>query len=91
MQPWALSLLVIPIKQAMLATAILDMAIGAALLGNWFVWLASLFGALHLVVVLITSGITDVTVRDIGLLAAAVALTIESLPLVWKNKISFLR
>lgn len=35
---------------------------------------------LHLIIVLTVSGITDITVRDIGLLAAMLALIIDSLP-----------
>lgn len=64
----------------MLGTAILDLVIGGLLLSNTLIWLAALLGSIHLLVVLITSGIDDVTVRDIGLLAATLALFIEFLP-----------
>lgn len=80
LQPWAAGLLPIPISQAMLGTAILDIIIGALLLVDFLTWLAALVGAIHLVIVLTVSGITDITVRDIGLLVATLALMIDSLP-----------
>lgn len=78
MQPWAMKLLPVPIAQAMLGTAFLDMALGILLLLNVFVWFVALIGAFHLVIVLAVSGITDITVRDIGLLAATLALMMDS-------------
>lgn len=80
LQPWAAGLLPIPLAQAMLGTAILDIVIGAFLLINFLPWLAALVGAVHLTVIMITSGITDITVRDIGLLGGALAVAIDSLP-----------
>ncbi len=79
LKPWAAGLLPIPIAQAMIFTAFLDIAIGALLLIGSFVWLAALVGAIHLIIVLTVSGITDITVRDIGILAAVVALMVDSL------------
>lgn len=75
--PWAAGLLPIPLVQAMLGTAILDVIIGILLLIDSFVWLAAWVGALHIAVVLAVSGITDITVRDIAILAALAALIIE--------------
>lgn len=80
LQPWAAGLLPIPIDQAMIGTAILDITIGAFLLFDFLPWLAAFIGAVHLIIVLTVSGITDITVRDIGLLVAALALMIDSLP-----------
>jgi hypothetical protein len=80
LQPWAAGLLPIPLTQAMIGTAILDITIGALLLSDFLTWLAALIGAIHLIIVLTVSGITDITVRDIGLLVAALALMIDSLP-----------
>ena len=77
LQPWAAKLLPIPIAQAMVGTAILDIAIGALLLFNLFVWLAAAAGTLHLIIVLAVSGINEITIRDIGILAATAALMIE--------------
>jgi|SRR3990167_5927856 len=87
LQPWAAGLLPIPITQAMLGTAILDIIIGAFLLVDFLPWLAASAGAVHLVIVLTVSGITDITARDIGLLAAMLALMIDSLPPRILNKI----
>jgi uncharacterized membrane protein YphA (DoxX/SURF4 family) len=86
MQPWAADLLPIPIEQAMLMTAIFDLVVGALLLIGSFVWIAAFLAAFHLVVVLTVSGITEVTVRDIGLLAGALALLAETYPNIWPRK-----
>lgn len=66
----------------MMGTALLDVLIGALLLLNFYTWLAAGVGALHLVIVLITSGFNSVTIRDIGLLAASVALALQA----WSSK-----
>jgi len=79
-QTWAAQLLPIPISQMMILVAILDITVGFFLLIDVLTWLAALVGAIHLIVVLTVAGITDITVRDIGLLVAAVALMIDSLP-----------
>lgn len=90
LQPWAAGLLPIPMAQVMIGTAILDIIIGVFLLIDFLPWLAAFVGAVHLVIVLTVSGITDITVRDIGLLAAMLALMIDSLPskfkLIFKEK-----
>ncbi len=79
-QPWAANLLPVPLIQIMTVTAILDIAVGVGFLINPLVWLAALLGALHVASVLLVSGVTDITVRDIAILAATVALTIERWP-----------
>lgn len=91
LQPWAAGLLPIPIAQAMIGTAFLDISIGALLLIDSFVWLAALVGAIHLIIVLTVSGITDITVRDIAILAATVALMADSLPQTILSRIAFLK
>jgi hypothetical protein len=78
--PWAARLLPVPIEQAMMGTAVLDIVIGIFLLVDSFVWIAAGVAALHLVLILTVSGITDITVRDIGILAAALALMADTLP-----------
>lgn len=87
LQPWAAGLLPIPLSQAMIGTAILDITIGAFLLFDFLPWLAAFVGAIHIVIVLTTSGITDMTVRDIGILAGIVALMADSLPKIFTDKI----
>lgn len=91
LQPWAAGLLPVPITQAMIGTAILDIIIGVFLLFDFLSWLAALVGAIHLVIVLTVSGITEITVRDIGLLVAALAIMIESLPQSILRRINFLK
>lgn len=80
-QPWALHLLPLPLREMMISTAWLDIVVCFLLLINRTVWVGALLGALHLTVVLITVGIGEITVRDIGLLAASVALFVDTLPL----------
>ena len=84
---WVVELLPMPIKEIMLGTAILDMAIGIFLLVNSFVWIAAGVGAIHLIIILIVTGITDITVRDIGILAGMIALMVDSLPANFIEKI----
>jgi len=80
LQPWVVKLLPISIEQVMLGTAVLDIGIGFLFLVDVLTWPAALLASLHLVIVLAVSGITDITVRDIGILAAAVALMTETWP-----------
>jgi uncharacterized membrane protein YphA (DoxX/SURF4 family) len=80
LQPWAQNFLFLPIEQAMLATAVLDVVIGVLLLLDVVTWLAAIVGGVHLLVVLATTGIDGVTVRDIGLLGAAIALAVAAWP-----------
>lgn len=79
-QPWAMRFLPVPITQMMITTAFLDIVIGVFLLIDSYVWLAALAGAIHLIIVLAVSGITDITVRDIAILAGTLALMLDSLP-----------
>ena len=87
MRPWAAGLLPIPIAQAMTGTAVLDIIIGIFLLINFLPRLTAIVGAIHLAIILIVSGITDITVRDIGLLAGMLALMIDSPPQPITDKI----
>lgn len=87
LQPWAAGLLPVPLREAMIGTAILDLAIGFLLLTGLWVWVGALVGGFHLIIVLTVSGITAVTTRDIGLLAAMAALFIESFPWQWLTRL----
>lgn len=73
-QPWAKNLSPIPIKELMLGTAIFDIGLGIWLLLGRMIWIAALIASIHLAVVLVTSGINAITVRDIGLLGATLFL-----------------
>jgi len=86
-QPWAARLLPVPIVPIMIATGVLDITIGALFLFNTFVWLAALVSAVHIAIVLTVSGITDITVRDIGILAGSAALAADSFPKNLTDKI----
>ncbi|MBI1813261.1 hypothetical protein HY285_04215 [Candidatus Peregrinibacteria bacterium] len=77
-QPWAARLLPESIHLVMLESAVLDAIVGVLLLAGFWTWLAALLGALHLSIVVLTIGFSDVTARDVGLLFAAVALFLES-------------
>lgn len=81
-RPWAETLLLSTPEKAMVGTAILDILIGAALLLDFWTFWASLAAALHLVIVLSVAGIDAITVRDIGLLAGALALAVS----LWSPK-----
>jgi uncharacterized membrane protein YphA (DoxX/SURF4 family) len=92
-QPWAEKLLPMPIKDIMIGTAFLDMAIGFLLLIDVLVPWVALIGGLHLVTVLTVSGINEGTVRDIAILAGAFAIFFDSMPkfiedkfIAWKNR-----
>lgn len=85
-QPWAANLLPVPLEQAMRSTAVLDILIGFFLLIDVFTWLAATLAAIHLVIVLVTTGITTITVRDIGLLGGTLALIIGGLPEKYRKR-----
>ncbi len=86
-QPWAAKLIPGSVVFAMQQTAVLDMAVGVLLLISPLVWLGALLGAGHLATVLITAGVSDITIRDVGLLSATIALCIETFPQSLKDKI----
>lgn len=86
LQPWAAELLPIPIEQAMVGTAILDIIIGVFLLFDFLTLFVAIVGSIHIATVLIGSGITDITVRDIGLLAGILAILSDSLPGIFQEK-----
>ncbi|MDP3724239.1 MAG: DoxX family membrane protein [bacterium] len=85
LEPWAVSLLPMPLEQVMVSTGVLDIVIGVFLIVNLFPWIAALAATVHLVMVLLTSGFTAVTVRDIGLLGAAMSLLFFN----WQKKLAF--
>lgn len=86
LQPWAAGLLPVPIEEAMIGTAVLDILVGLFLLIDVGTWVAALVGTAHLVV-LVTSGIDAVTVRDLGLLGGTISLLWSGLPQVIKDKL----
>ncbi|MBI2450665.1 MAG: DoxX family membrane protein [Candidatus Nealsonbacteria bacterium] len=80
-QPWAADILPVSLKTAMLGSAILDISVGFLLLIGYFTWQASLLASFHLITVLAVAGINAITIRDLGLLAASLALLVSSFPI----------
>lgn len=80
LQPWVKKLLLLDPKIAMTLTGILDLVIGIIFLIKPLLWLASLLGSLHLLVVLVTVGINVITFRDIGLFGACLYLFLTHRP-----------
>lgn len=85
-QPWAMKLLPASVHDMMVGTAYLDLIIGFFLLIDTFVWVAAFLGAGHMLVVLTVSGINDVTVRDIAILAGCIAIFANTIPVWLLNK-----
>lgn len=79
-QPWALDLLPLPARDVMVATAVFDIVIGFFLLIDAWIWIAAALASIHLLMVMVAGGITEVTVRDIGLLGGTLALFVSSYP-----------
>lgn len=73
-QPWVQSLINIPLRQLMQIVAVFDIALGVLLILGIFVWFFSLLAALHLAGVLLVVGFSETSIRDFGLLAAAISL-----------------
>jgi len=86
LQPWALGLLPVSLKTAMLQTAVFDIVVGFFLLVEVFPLVFSSLAFLHLATVIATVGITGATARDIGLAAVALALVIYYWPTRRNNR-----
>ena len=80
MQSWAANLLPISLKWVMIGSGILDVLIGVLLMANIFTRSAAKTATLHLILILIVTGINAITVRDIGLIGATLALSINMWP-----------
>jgi len=83
--PWAAGVLPIPLREAMISTAILDILVGFFLLIDVYTWIAALLATAHLVIVLSVVGINGATVRDIGLLAGSLSIAAT----VWPSRFAF--
>ena len=80
LQPWAAGILPVPIGDAMIGTAILDIVIGFFLLVDKYTLVFSAIGFVHLVVVLTVVGIDSITARDIAIAAATLAIFFAAWP-----------
>lgn len=77
---WVLEFIPLDIKRFMMITGIVDILIGVSFLHRRTVFLASVFGSLHLASILLVSGVNEATVRDIGLLGGTISIFIKYLP-----------
>ena len=80
LQPWAIALVPVSLKTFMTGIAIFDIGVGILLLIDFFTFWAAVFASLHLFIVIFVAGITEITIRDLGLLAGTLALMIQSWP-----------
>lgn len=80
LQPWAASLLPIPLRDVMMGVAGLDFAVGFFLLVNKFTIIFAALGFVHVATLLIIVGINAITVRDIAIGAGLLALVFASWP-----------
>ncbi|HXV27044.1 MAG TPA: hypothetical protein VD862_03430, partial [Candidatus Paceibacterota bacterium] len=80
LQPWAAGLLPVPLKEAMYATAVLDIIVGLALLVDVATLAAAAIGLAHVGLVIVVVGITPGTVRDIAIFAGLAALIFDAWP-----------
>ncbi len=71
-----------------LAVGFFDTIVGFFLVANRWVWFISLLATLHMLGILIISGVNSITVRDIGLLAIALSLFFFNIPNNLKRKAS---
>lgn len=79
-QPWAVQLMPVMPENMMVLTGYFDIAVGIMLLINPMVGIAALLGTVHLAGVVLTISSSGIIARDLGLLGAALALTIETFP-----------
>ena len=85
-KPWVADLLITTPEKTMIGTAIFDIVVGFLLLIDFWAFWTSVLAVIHLFLVLIVSGIDAITVRDIGLLAGALALVVDLWPGSFERK-----
>ncbi len=78
-QPWALKLMKLPLETTMKITAVFDVAVGLWLMFGMWTRIAAALACAHLAVVLLTTSATfsNVIVRDVGLFAATLSLSLS--------------
>ena len=76
--PWAGNLIPFSMKAVMLFVGFFDILVGLLFLLDIFVLHAALAAVVHLFVVLAVAGINAITVRDIGLFSACLAIFFEN-------------
>lgn len=83
---WTRAYLPVSVEEALFWNGLFDCAIGLFFLANWFTWIIAFIAAMHLIIILVLTGVDDITVRDIGLLGAALGLMVETIPEYFKEK-----
>ena len=79
--PWAKGITVGGTARPILqAVAIFDIFIGILFLLDLWTWIVALIASVMLVLSLAATGVSDATVRDIGLLGASLALLFATMP-----------
>jgi uncharacterized membrane protein YkgB len=84
---WFTDLLPVTGAQFMYSVGALDAVLGALMLLDLFMWQVGALAALHMLGILLTTGIDSVTVRDIGLFGGCVSLMWADLPEKHRQKI----
>ena len=80
LQPWAAALIPVPLKTFMAGIAIFDVTVGILLLIDFLTFWAAVLATIHLFIVIFVAGITEITIRDLGLLTGTLALAISTWP-----------
>jgi len=78
MDPWVINLIPFPLETMMLMAGIFDILLGVLLLVNVMTKAVGYIVALHMLGILIAGGINDITVRDIAILFAGLALGMDA-------------
>ena len=82
---WFLDVLPFEALTLIYIVGVFDLLLGLAFLVDWKVHWAGLLSALHMFNILIVTGIDEITVRDIVILGAGLALLSETMPESWKS------
>lgn len=77
-QPWARYIVRASMRGPVMAVGVLDVLIAVGLLFEGTVWMASVLGSVLLLLTLVVTGITDITVNYVGILAAVVAIALDA-------------
>lgn len=85
---WVLKALPKDLSTVMIVTGAFDITVGFWLLLDIHSWIPAGLATVHLVTVLLASGITTITIRDIGLLTATLAIAMDAIPSSFIEKIT---
>ena len=83
--PFVIDMLPVAPETFMYGVALFDAFLGVLFLVDWKVYWAGLLAALHMLGILLLSGIDDITVRDIAIMGAGFALLSETMPDSWRD------